>query len=210
MQVHNLCHYNCVNYVPDLIRCPLSRSQAAGFHISCSRAPWLSQAQVSCGQPGLPHGPESSSALLPPGAEPCPSPNSLAKAEPDLLRTKTRQRKWTYDKREIYLSLSACLPLRLTVLALPDSLSRASAHIVLCPAAASVNWLLPPGNNFLASCWSLDFQASKLAKQSLKLSTWTEYRMLKGISFSVPAGMFLSGKSQCRLTCFLLPTVLLN
>lgn len=125
-QVHKFCHYNCVNYMSDLIRCSLSQCQAPSFHISCCRAPWLSQAPVPCGQPGWPHGPDSSS-VLPPGAERCPSPNGLAKAEPDLLRTKVKQRKWTHNKRAICTSLSICLPLRLTAMAASLD-SRASPH----------------------------------------------------------------------------------
>lgn len=105
MQVHKFCHYNCVNYIPDLN--PLFQCQAPSFHVSCHRAPWLSQAQVACGQPGWPHGPDSSSVLLPPGAEQCLSLNSLAKAEPELLRTKARQRRWTCNKRAICPNLCA-------------------------------------------------------------------------------------------------------
>lgn len=105
------------------------RTYSAEVQHGSVSAPWLSQAPVPCGQPGWLHDPDSSSVLLPPGVERCPPPNRLAKAEPDLLRTKARQRKWTHNKRPIYISLSVYLPRRLTVMNAFLG-SRASPHLV--------------------------------------------------------------------------------
>ena len=111
------------------------------------------------------------------------------KAEPDLLRTKTRWRKWPHNKRAISANLSVSLPLRLTVLAACLD-SRASPRITLCPVAAPDSWVLSLslGNNFITVCWSLDLQASKPAKHSLKPFTEQNRGCSKGSAFQCLAG----------------------
>lgn len=119
--------------------------------------------------------------------ERCPSPNSLAKAKPDLLRIKARQRKWTHNKGAISASSAVCLPRRLTVMAATMD-SRTSPQIIQCPVAPPNSWLLLRRNHFWTVCSSLDLQASQQAKQSLKLFTEQNIGCSKGSAFQCLLG----------------------